>query len=122
MVFPKYGFHRSHFDRLLIFLRKQLNGFKLYNATKLAEVGECNRNVGSSTREWSLFSAGRELHTAGPLSREWRGPARPPTSVACTTTLGDLWRVLTLFLFQPGAERLPSQELTHLLLQEVRYE
>lgn len=37
-------------------------------------------------------------------------------------TSGGLWRVLTLFLFQPGAEQLPSQEPTHLLLQEVRCE
>lgn len=91
---------------------------------KLAEIGECNKNVVNIAQRTVLLSAWHELHTVDPLSREWRGPARnpPPQGLRHLSTLGDLWRVLTLFLFQPGAERLPSQELTHLLLQEVRYE
>ena len=52
------------------------------------------------------------------------GPTKDPClcGLQHLGTVGELRRVLTLFLFQPGAERLPSQELTHLLLQEVRYE
>lgn len=45
---------------------------------KLAEIGECNKNVVNIAQRTVLLSAWHELHTVDPLSREWRGPARNP--------------------------------------------
>lgn len=109
---------RSTYHILLIYFLR--GTAKLYLKCRSWEMQQ--HWVNTAQRMVSPGSAWHERHATGHWARVG-GPSRASASVAqCLSTLGDLWRVLTLFLFQPGAEQLPSQELTHLLLQEVRYE